>query len=101
MALDQNTRVMYPALFDLCDRYSDAKNDVNRIINYILVATEVSQDVLRARVVTYEMVLNALKKDLAKFCADNEIDPTFVSNACRVLVKSDDEIVRKLAIDMM
>jgi hypothetical protein len=101
MALDQNTRVMYPSLYDLCDRYSDAKNDVNRIINYILVATEVSQDVLRARVVTYEMVLNALKSDLAKFCADNEIDPTYVSNACRVLVKSDDEIVRKIAIDMM
>jgi len=101
MALDQNTRVMYPSLYDLCDIYSDAKNDVNRIINYILVATEVSQDVLRARVVTYEMVLNALKSDLAKFCADNEIDPTYVSNACRVLVKSDDEIVRKIAIDMM
>jgi hypothetical protein len=101
MPHDQEIMSMYPALYDLCDRHSDEKNDVNRIVNYILTATEVADDVLRTHVVTYEMVLNALKRDLAKFCADNEIDASFVSNACRVLIKSDDKIVRKLAIDMM
>ena len=101
MGLDSNIKLTYPSLYDLCDRYSDAKDDVNRIVNYILAATEVAQDVLKTRVVTYEMVLTALKSDLAKFCAANVIDPTYVSNACRVLVRSNDETVRRIAIDMM
>lgn len=101
MELNRNIKLMYPSLYDLCDRYSDAETAVTRIVNYILSATEVAEDVLRAHVVTYDMIFNALKSDLAKFCADNEIDPTYVSNACRVLVKSDDEIVRKIAIDMI
>ena len=101
MPHDQEIMAMYPSLYDLCDRHSDEKNDVNRIVNYILTATEFADDVLRTHVVTYEMMLNALKMDLCKFCADNEIDASFVSNACRMLVKSDDEIVRKIAIDMI
>jgi hypothetical protein len=101
MLHDKDISAMYPSLYELCDRHSDEKNDVNRIINYILAATEVADDALRTYVVTYDDVLNALKRDVSKFCADNEIDASFVSNACRVLVKSDDEIVRKIAIDMM
>ena len=91
----------YPSLFEICDKYRPDADDVNRIIDYIFVATEIAKDELRTEVVTYDMIYNALNSDLRKYCIDNKIDLTLISNACRVLVKSDDGLVRKLAIDIM
>ena len=100
MKLDQETKVFYPSLYDLCDRYKHDVADVDCIINYILAATEIAKDALRTHVVTYDMVFKALEDDLIKYNIKNKIDPALVLNACQVLVESDDEIVRKIAIDL-
>lgn len=100
MKLDQDTKLLYPSLYDLCDYYKHAAADVDCIVNYVLAATEVAKDVLRTHVVTYDMVYKALEADLIKYGIKNKIDPALITNACQVLVESDDEIVRKIAIDL-